>query len=84
MLCAPAYAKNKQQKVQMAKAAKTTLDAALGKATAKWPGKAVEAELKRKRGQVVWEVEVLGEDGKLKEVDVATDTGEVVDSEAKK
>ena len=55
-----------------------------GKATAKSPGQAVEAELKKKGGKVVWEVEVLGDDGKLTEVDVSTETGDVVDTEAKK
>ena len=32
----------------------------------------------------MWEVEVLGDDGKLTEVDVSTETGDVVDTEAKK
>lgn len=83
-LTSPAFASAKKEKIEMAKGAKTSLVDALGKATAKTPGKAVEAELKKKGGKVVWEVEVLGEDGKMSEVDVSTETGEVADMEAKK
>lgn len=86
LAASPVFAKEgagMKRKAEMAKAAKTGLEAALTKATAKAPGKAIEAEIRKKKGKVVWEVEVLGEDGKIAEVDVDADSGEVVDSEAR-
>ena len=76
-------AKGMKSKAALAKTAKTDLAAALGKATAKVPGKAVEVEIRKKKGKTVWEVEVLGDDGTMTEVDVDADSGEVVDTEGK-
>lgn len=47
------------------------------------PGTAVEAELEKKHDKTVWEVEVLGADGKMMEVHIDAGTGEVIDVEAK-
>jgi len=72
-----------EEKIAMAKGAKVGLSAAVAKATAKVAGDPVEVELARKK-KVVWEIEVLTPEGKLVEVDVAADTGEVVDTEPQK
>ena len=50
----------------------------------KVPGTVVEAELEKKHGKTVWEVEVLGADGKVTEVHIDAATGTVIDTEAKK
>ena len=85
VLSLPAVAKNvrsSKAKIEMAKAAKVNLGAALAKASDK--GKPIEAELQKKHGKVVWEIEALTADDKLTEVDVDASTGDVVDSEPKK
>lgn len=72
-----------EEKVAMAKAAKVKLTDAVANATAKVAGDPVEVELARKK-KLVWEIEVLTSAGKLVEVDVSADTGEVVDTEPQK
>jgi uncharacterized membrane protein YkoI len=72
-----------EEKIAMAHAAKVRLSEAVAKATAKVAGDPVEVELKRKK-KLVWEIEVLTSEGKLVEVDVAADTGEVIDTEPQK
>jgi peptidase YpeB-like protein len=72
-----------QQKIAMVREAKVRLSDAVAKATAKVAGDPVEVEIARKK-KLVWEIEVLTPEGKLVEVDVAADTGEVVDTEAQK
>jgi uncharacterized membrane protein YkoI len=44
----------------------------------------VEAELEKKHGKTVWEVEVFGADGSVTEVHIDAATGTVIDSEVKK
>jgi uncharacterized membrane protein YkoI len=44
----------------------------------------IEAELEKKHGKAVWEVEIVGEDGKVTEVHVDADSGAVVAAEEKK
>jgi uncharacterized membrane protein YkoI len=44
----------------------------------------VEAELEKKHGKTVWEVEVFGADGSVTEVHIDAATGMVIDTEAKK
>jgi uncharacterized membrane protein YkoI len=75
---------NLKGKVAMAKAAKVDISDAIKKATSKASGKAIEVELKKKGGATVWEVEVLADNGKVTEVDVDANTGDVVDSENQK
>ncbi len=68
----------------LAKDAKVTIDQAVKTALEKVPGTAVEAELEKKHDKTVWEVEVLGADGKVSEVHIDAATGAVIDVEAKK
>ena len=82
-LGAGALAVPSKEKVAMAKDAKVELSDAVTKATAKSPGRAIEVELGKKNGKVVWEVEVLAND-KVNEVDIDAKTGDVVDTEPKK
>ena len=49
-----------------------------------WLNPGAFAELKKKNGKAVWEIEVLADSGKVVEVDVDADTGDVVDSETQK
>jgi uncharacterized membrane protein YkoI len=68
---------------ELAKDAKVTIDQAIKTASEKVPGTVVEAELEKKHGKTVWEVEVLGADGKVTEVHIDAAGGEVIDTEAK-
>jgi len=67
----------------LAKDAKVTIDQAIKTATEKVPGTVVEAELEKKHDKTIWEVEVLGADGKVTEVHIDAATGAVIDTEAK-
>ena len=85
LLSSSAFAKgNTKAKVAIAKAAKVEIAEAITKATAKVPGKVIEVELAKKKGRAVWEIEVLKDDGHTAEVDVATDNGDVLDTEEQK
>ena len=80
-----AWADDKEGKItDLAKDAKVTIDQAIKTASEKVPGTVVEAELEKKHGKTVWEVEVLGADGKVMEVHIDAATGAVIDTEAKK
>jgi uncharacterized membrane protein YkoI len=68
----------------LVKDAKVTIDQAIKTAMEKVPGTVVEAELEKKHGKTVWEVEILGADGKVTEVHIDAGTGTVIDTEAKK
>jgi len=84
-LGAPAWADEKEGRVaDLAKESKTTIDQAIKTASEKVPGTVVEAELEKKHGKTVWEVEVLGADGNVTEVHIDAATGAVIDTEAKK
>jgi len=67
----------------LAKDAKVTIDQAIKTATEKVPGMVVEAELEKKHDKAIWEVEVLGANGKVTEVHIDAATGAVIDVEAK-
>lgn len=67
----------------LVKDAKVTIDQAIKTALEKVPGTAVEAELEKKHDKTVWEVEVLGADGKVMEVHIDAATGTIIDTEAK-
>ena len=69
---------------EMAKEAKVTVDQAIKTATEKVQGTVVEAELEKKHDKTVWEVEVVGADGKVSEVHIDAATGAVIDVEEKK
>ncbi len=79
------WADDKESKItDLAKEAKVTIDQAIKTASEKVPGTVVEAELEKKHGKTVWEVEVLGADGNVTEVHIDAATGAVIDTEAKK
>lgn len=69
---------------EMAKEAKVTVDQAIKTATEKVPGTVVEAELEKKHDKTIWEVEVVGADGKVSEIHIDAATGAVIDVEDKK
>ncbi|HEU4683074.1 MAG TPA: PepSY domain-containing protein [Nitrospira sp.] len=80
-----AWADDKEGRLaDMAKEAKVTIDQAVKTAVEKVPGTVVEAELEKKHGKTVWEVEVLGADGAVTEVHIDAADGTVIDTEAKK
>jgi uncharacterized membrane protein YkoI len=82
---APAWSDDKEGNVaDLVKDAKVTIDQAIKTAQEKVPGTVVEAELEKKHGKTVWEVEVVGADGKVTEVHIDAATGTVIDTEAKK
>jgi uncharacterized membrane protein YkoI len=84
-ISAPAWSDDKEGKVaDLMKDAKVSIDQAIKTALEKVPGTAVEAELEKKHDKTVWEVEVVGADGKTTEVHIDAATGTVIDTEAKK
>lgn len=72
-----------KEAVELSKTAKVTIEQAVKTAAEKLPGKVIEAELEKKHGKGVWEVEIVGADGKVTEVHVDADTGTVIDMEEK-
>ncbi|MEX5219351.1 MAG: PepSY domain-containing protein [Nitrospiraceae bacterium] len=88
LLSTPAWSdKGKKGKrvsvAELAKDAKITIDQAIKTGSEKVPGTVVQAELEKKHGKTVWEVEVLDADGKVTEVHIDAATGEVIDTEEK-
>ena len=80
-----AWADDTEGKItDLVKDATLTIDQAIKTASEKVPGTVVEAELEKKHGKTVWEVEVLGADGNVTEVHIDAGTGAVIDTEAKK
>lgn len=80
-----AWSDDKEAKAgDLLKDAKVTIDQAIKTALEKVPGTAVEAELEKKHDKTVWEVEVVGADGKTSEIHIDAATGTVIDVEAKK
>lgn len=78
-----AYAdgKEKNGKIEMAAAAKVTIDQAIKTAAEKVPGKIIEAELEKRHGKLVWEVEVVTTENTMMEIHIDADTGVVIDVE---
>lgn len=72
---------SEQRKIEMATAAKVTIDEAIKTASEKLAGKIIEAELERKHDKVVWEVEVVTADNKVMEVHIDAQSGVVIDVE---
>jgi uncharacterized membrane protein YkoI len=73
-----------KETVEMAAAAKVTIDQAIKTASEKVPGKVVEAELEKKHGMLVWEVEVVTPENKVMEVHIDAESGAVIDVEEEK
>jgi hypothetical protein len=70
-----------KEAVEMAAAAKVTIDQAIKTASEKVSGKVIEAELEKKHGKLVWEVEVVTAENKVMEVHIDAETGVVIDVE---
>ncbi|HET8721172.1 MAG TPA: PepSY domain-containing protein [Nitrospira sp.] len=84
-LSTPVWSDDKEGKVaDLVKDAKVTAEQAIKTAMDKVPGTVVEAELEKKHGKTVWEVEILGADGHVTEVHIDAADGTVIDTEAKK
>ncbi len=87
-LASPAWSDKKKDEegdiATLAKEAKVSIEQAIKTAAEKVPGTVVETELERKHDKTVWEVEILGADGKVTEVHIDAVTGAVIDVEAKK
>jgi uncharacterized membrane protein YkoI len=80
-----AWSDDKEGKISdLVKDAKVTAEQAIKTAMEKVPGTVVEAELEKKHGKTVWEVEIFGADGKVTEVHIDAGDGTVIDTEAKK
>ncbi|MFM7841498.1 MAG: PepSY domain-containing protein [Nitrospira sp.] len=90
LLAGPAWSDKKGKSEEegnvadMVKGATVTADQAIRTATEKVPGTVVEVELEKKHDKTIWEVEVVGADGKISEVHIDAATGAVIDVEAKK
>ena len=76
--------KEKNGKVEMAAAAKVTIDQAVKTALEKVSGKVIEAELEKKHNKLVWGVEVITAENKVMEVHIDADSGSVIDVEEEK
>ena len=68
----------------LAKTAKVTIQDAIKTASEKMAGTVIEAELERKHGKIIWEVEIMRADGKVTEVHIDAASGAVIDTEEKK
>ncbi len=66
-----------EDKAKLAAAAKVTIDQAIKAASEKSSGTVIEAELEEEDGKVVWEVEIVGKDGKVTTLLVDAETGAV-------
>lgn len=79
--CGGAQKGTAAEKAALMKDAKVEVTEAIKTATTKVPGRVVDTELRSKNGKPVWEVDVLGADGKTTEVDVDAVTGQITDME---
>jgi uncharacterized iron-regulated membrane protein len=74
-----------KEKVHVASEAKVSADQAIQTALQKVPGTVVEAELEEEKDhKVKWEVEIVTADGKLMEVEIDANTGEVLEVKEEK
>ncbi|GMR20140.1 MAG: PepSY domain-containing protein [Gammaproteobacteria bacterium] len=55
-----------------------SLEVILEKLRSRYPGKILEVEFKRKPNHIVYEVEILGDDGAVREVYIDAKTGDVL------
>ena len=78
-----ALAKSAKEKLQLSQDAKVSVEEAIKTATDKVPGKVVEAELEKKHGKAVWEVEIATADNKIMEVHLDSVSGTVIDVKEK-
>ncbi|MBH0203930.1 MAG: PepSY domain-containing protein [Nitrospira sp.] len=66
-------------KVEMAAAAKVSIDEAIKTASEKVSGMVIEAELKQKQDRLIWELEVVTPEKAIMEVHIDAETGSVID-----
>ena len=71
-------------KAEMASEAKVTIEQAIKAVSEKVQGTVIEAELEKKQGNIVWEVEVVTTDGTVMEAIVDSATGAVTSIDKKK
>lgn len=57
-----------------------SLEVILQRLRPRYPGKVLEVELERKSGRIIYEVEMLGKDGVVRELYIDARTGEVLRS----
>ena len=89
LLISPAWSDDKgkgkkdemKEAVEMAAAAKVTIDQAIKTASEKVSGKVIEAELEKEHGKLLWEVEIVTPENTLMEVHIDATTGAVIDIE---
>jgi len=73
-----------KETVEMAAKAKVTIDEAIKTASEKVPGKVVEAELEKKDGTLVWEIEIVTAEKKVMEIHIDAESGAVIGVEQEK
>ncbi len=71
-------------KLEMAAAATVTIHDAIKTASEKVPGTVIEAELDRKHGKLIWEVEGVTAEHRIMEVHIDAETGTFIDIEEEK
>lgn len=71
------------QDIVMAMSAKITIDEAIKTALENFPGKVIEAELEKKHGKTVWDVEILTADRGIMEIHIDAASGSVIMTEEK-
>ncbi len=67
-----------QEKNEMAKKAKVSVEEASASALKELPGTIIEAELENEHGSLMWDIEVVTTDGTIREVHIDALTGKVV------
>jgi mono/diheme cytochrome c family protein len=77
------YGSKKAQKVEKARASTVSITDAIGIALQQTPGTVLEAEFEIEDGQALWEIEVATEDGRIMEILVDSQTGDIVTAEEK-
>ncbi|HEY7128403.1 MAG TPA: PepSY domain-containing protein [Nitrospira sp.] len=78
-----ALAKSAKEKLQLSQDAKVSVEEAIKTATDKVPGKVIEAEIEKKHGTAVWEVEIATADNKIMQVHLDSVSGAVIDVQEK-
>ena len=68
-------------KAKLAAEASVSIQQAIETATAKAPGKVIEAELETEHNTIVWEVEIVTSEDKVVEVHIDAKSGNVIDVE---
>jgi uncharacterized membrane protein YkoI len=67
-----------RREAELASAARVTIAEAVQIASGKQPGSVVEVEIEEQGGKAVWEVEIVGADGRVAKVAVDAATGTVI------